>query len=336
MSMHFLSPRALPPLCAALTLLILILITTLTPVPLTPVLSLSATPSPTPSPTPQEEALLLDLRAVIQYQARLDWASDPSALAAMRPRLVELACGVAPGSLERLKGRVAKEVAAVGRVEERWRAAVARGERPSLGDYSDDLERERVLMTFEVLEGARAECPFWRTPTADDLGVHRDAGRLQLVLETMGSAQLVLRGAGGSVGGAGQGRALAVWGASLGAGFGAGLEVGAASTFPKDERGQRSVKAMWAAGVPLLARWWVGNLRLDTELALVARLPDGALSDALVGYRVAQGVGVSTLRVAGLLPHVMVWAGYESYYGADPAQVIRVGTRVGVSWGGGD
>ena len=297
---------------------------------------LSARPLPRPHPTPQETGLLLDLMAVTQYQARLDWASDASALTAMRPRLIELACGVERASLERLGARLKAEVEEVGRTEDRWRAAVARGERPSLSDYSDDLERERALMALTYAQGALSECPFWESASPERLGVHRDAGRAQLVLETMGSAQLVLRGDSASVGGSGQGRALVVWGASLNAGVGAGVEVGAASTFPKDARGQRSVKAMWAAGLPLLARWWVGNLRLDTELALVARLPDGALGDALVGYRVAQGVGVSTLRLAGFLPHVMLWVGDESYYGAEPAQVVRVGTRVGVSWGGSD
>jgi len=281
-----------------------------------------------------EESLLLDLTAVVSYQGRLDWASDQSALTAMAPRLIELACGAPRAALAALQARLAAEVARAGSVEGRWRAAVARGEAPDLDDYADDLERERVLSAARYAEGRLGECPFWRPPRAALHGVHRDAGRVQLVLETMGSAQLVLSGGDAAVGGAGQGRALGVWGATLGVGLGAGLEVGGASTFPKDERGQRSVKAMWSAGLPLIARWWVGNLRLDTEVALVGRFPDGDLRDALVGYRVAQGVGVSTLRVAGLLPHFMLWAGYESYSGSAPADVVRVGTRVGVSWGG--
>ncbi len=323
LSMYFLSGTRAPLLLTALGALLL----SLAPP------ALAAADAHTAPLSDQEEGLLLDITAVVTYQRRIDWVSDQAALAAMAPRLVELACASRRSSIEGLKAHLTREVERAGRVEGRWRAAQERGERPDLDDYSDDLERERVLSALLYAEERLGECPFWVTPPASFVGRHRDAGRLQLVLETMGSAQVVLNGGEGAVGGSGQGRAIAVWGASLRAGLGAGLEVGAASTFPKGEGGSRTVKAMWSAGLPLIARWWVGAFRLDTELALVGRFPDGDLQSPLVGYRVALGAGVSTLRLAGFLPHVMLWGGYESYLSPSPVDVIRFGTRVGVSWG---
>ena len=83
----------------------------------------------------------------------------------------------------------------------------------------------------------------------------------------------------------------------------------------------------------MVLRWWLGGLRFDSELSFLVRFP--AEAQSLKGFRVAQGVGFSTLRVSGLLPHFMLWTGYESFFPPSEARVsiLRVGTRVGFSWG---
>ena len=75
------------------------------------------------------------------------------------------------------------------------------------------------------------------------------------------------------------------------------------------------------------------GLRFDSELSFLVRFPAGA--QTLKGFRVAQGVGFSTLRVSDLLPHFMLWTGYESFFppGEERVSIFRIGTRVGFSWG---
>lgn len=281
-----------------------------------------------------EEFIYSDIDMIITYQERADWLSDDEMILNLAPRILEVTCQAPLKSLQNLKRRLSEEVEEAGRVEVKWRAQLKAGLHPTLKTFKEDLHRERELLSVQFGIDQRSRCPFWLTPKAHFMGVHRDAGRLQLMLETMGSAQVIIKEGESMIGGSGQGRILGVWGLSLNAGLGVGLELGGSSTFPKDEKGQRSVQAMWTTGVPILFRGWWNRLRLDTEVALLARIPDGQWSSPLWGVRVSQGVGVSTLRVVNLLPHFMVWVGYESYHGREIIQVVRLGTRVGVSWGG--
>lgn len=339
-TLNFLSPSHLLPQLVRYTLLTLVALIDLS---FTLVSAQPMSPPPhTPPHTPITEAqaaralaVHLDLERLITYQEKLDWVSDHSALNKLEERLLELTCQVSVEELNALHTTLSQEVErAGGPLEAQWRKA-SEEEREVLRDeLSERLHLERLPLTLSYALSKRARCPFWLSPTPAFRGVHRDAGRLQLSLETMGGLQALKTNKGWAYGGSGQGRAFALWGLNLRLALGLGLEVGGASTFPRSKLG-RVLSGMVTAGVPLIARWWLGDWRLDSEVALLARAPQD--EDTLYGYRVAQGVGFSTLRISGFLPHVILWAGYERYYGPSAPRladhVVRVGTRIGVSWG---
>jgi len=295
------------------------------------------------SDDPELEALYRDLSSLVIFHERLDWVSDEHSLGMMEGKLLEVICQVRPDKVSALSARLQEEVETRGKVETRWRAAqrnTAQGEPPpALDDFRADLRLERVLMSLTRGVERRDRCPFWLTAKPGYRGIHRDAGRFQLVLESMSSLQVVrardgwsLRGS--QIGGSGQGRLLIARGLSLKTALAMGIELGGASTFPTNESGERELNGVLTGGVPTLLRWWLGGLRFDTELSFLARFPEG--QDELLGFRVSQGVGVSTLRVSGLLPHFMLWTGYESFFprGQERISIVRIGTRVGFSWGG--
>lgn len=292
---------------------------------------------------PELEALYRDLSSLVIFHERLDWISDAHSLTMMEGKLLEVTCQVRPETLTTLSALLTQEVDERGSVELRWREAMraAQGgeaEPPSLSAFHSDLRRERILMSVKRGLERLDDCPFWLSPRRDYKGIHRDAGRFQLVLESMSSLQVVrARGGwslkGSQVGGSGQGRLLIARGLTLKAALASGIELGGASTFPTNEEGKRELNGVLTGGVPLVVRWWFGGLRLDSEVSFLARFPEG--QEELLGFRVSQGVGVSTLRVSGLLPHFMLWTGFESFFppGEERVSIFRIGTRVGFSWG---
>jgi hypothetical protein len=150
----------------------------------------------------------------------------------------------------------------------------------------------------------------------------------------MGGGQVQISNDQANFGGSAQGRIFAMFGIGAHWGIALGGEVGIASTFPKDDLGQRNVKAQWTVGLPIMIRGWVDNLRVDGEIAAVARFQD-SLDDqntqGVYGVRVAAGIGLSTLRIFSVLPHLMVWGGSETYFSSTLIQVFRFGTRIGIS-----
>lgn len=289
------------------------------------------------------EALYRDLSSLVIFHERLDWISDEHSLTMMEGKLLEITCQVKPKHIKELSQLLHQEIDTRGEVKSRWQTALHKakqgsGEPPDLDDYRNDLRTERILLALLRGHKLHERCPFWLTPKHKYLGIHRDAGRFQLVLESMSSLQIV-RGQegwiikGSQIGGSGQGRLMLARGLSLKTAFALGIEIGGASTFPSNEEGKRELNGVLTGGIPMILRWWLGGLRFDTESSLLARFPEG--QDTIFGFRVSQGVGISTLRVSGLLPHFMIWTGYERFFPSTEPQVsiIRLGTRVGFSWG---
>ncbi len=271
----------------------------------------------------QVEALERDLSILIWQTERLDWVIDEYSLRSLAPRLMEAIClsseDVHKIVRQKLQSQIDKNG---GFLQKRWHKDM------KVSDYKDDLHTERMLAALNWASAQKSACPAWLNHDKPFIGLHQDAYRFQLILESMGSGQLVMNSSDWTIGGAAQGRALAMYGFTSRLGLAVGAEVGAASVFPKDSTGRRSVEASWAVGLPVVLRAWVGSFRYDTELALLSRLADQN-GQAIYGIRFAQAFGVSTSRIAGFLPHIMLWGGYE-YFGE--THILRVGTRVGVSW----
>ena len=286
------------------------------------------------------EALRFDLETIVYGQERVDWLIDQYSLDLIMPRVLEAVCH-GPSELSSLLiEQLEREVRENGTAKALWLTLQKKGEEPTLLDIEPSLSRERVLLVLKHAQSERDKCPFWMKHRTPYYGRHRDDGGWQILLESMAGGQLVWTDD-FNLGLSGQGRLIPIFSGTHRWAFGIGIEVGGASTFPLDESGQRTVKAMWTTGVPFLLRYWWGHFRVDSEVSPVVRFLDGEifapkLAETLVGMRLAQSIGFSTIRVAGFLPHFMLWAGYEHYFTATQDQVLRVGTRVGVSWGGVD
>ncbi len=282
-----------------------------------------------PQPGP-ERALYNDLRAMVETKQRIDWIVDRAEIEDSASRIMASACQVPEPHRRALRawlgGRIALEG---GSAEAVWKAK------------DRDLRAAREILTLERVRGMldyadqrTKECPFWLPRRPDFEGVQADAGRFVLMAESMGSLQVVLT-RDTNLGGNGNGRLLPGYGVTDRLTIAGGMELGLASTFPQDDDGRRAVAAVVVGGVPVLARIADGTWRYDTEVAATFRAPEDSLDDPRYGLRISQAAGIAALRIAGAMPYVMAWAGYEwlpSAGGRDSFSVIRVGTRVGVNW----
>ncbi len=273
----------------------------------------------------------LDLSSIVTAQERVDWVIDQHALQEITPKLAEVYCQLNDATLllleKKVKAQLEQQSAQSYYKAQKRRKAHFKSNRK----FKELLHQQRIQQALQHIKKYKDKCPFWLDKTDSFLGIHRDAGRFQLMAETMGGLQLQKSKKNLFLGGAAQGRLIGVYGFTPTWGLGLGLEAGGASTFPKDEQGRRSLKAQWAAGVPFIVRGWWDNLRVDVELTPVARFDDQTMSQGRYGGRIALSFGVSPLRVFGVLPHIMAWIGGEHFFDQDSTWVLRGGTRIGIS-----
>ncbi|MCB9550272.1 MAG: hypothetical protein H6706_31125 [Myxococcales bacterium] len=283
-----------------------------------------------PPPGPAR-ALYVDLDQLVAGRERTDWVVDRVELEAVADDLMRSVCATPLAERARLGGWLAARQGELGEPEALWRSA---GGDLALVQPALHLARVRKLLAHgQTIEG---ECPFWLPPTEDFGGVHADADRFILQAETMGAFQLVLaEGADPAVGGAGLVRLLPGYGLNHHLTVLLGLEMGVASELDRGEGGEVQLTPGFAAGVPLVLRVHVGSLRWDTGVSLTGRSKDPDFSNPRMGLRWDQSIGVATLRVAGVQPYVMIWAGHEWLPETDSAprlHSLRMGSRVGISW----
>lgn len=273
----------------------------------------------------------LDFSSIVTAQERSDWILDEYALREMTPKLAQVYCQLSTDALVQLE----KDIASVGvnhSAKTYYDSEKSKNKDFKIDQkFKDLLHKERIALAFQQVKKYKSKCPFWLAESDGFLGIHRDAGRLQLLAETMGGLQLQKSKDSLYLGGAAQGRLIGVYGISPSWGLGVGVEAGGASTFPKDEQGRRSLKAQWTAGIPFLWRGWWDNKRVDIELTPIARFDDQIMSEGRYGGRLAFSFGVSPLRVFGILPHIMAWVGVEQFFDQDSTLVLRSGTRIGFS-----
>ena len=278
-------------------------------------------------PNSVQRSAFHDLNAMITQYERTDWLTDEAAYQDLAPRIQETVCQTPQEARQGLRTWLEQQIEQKGgSAKTQWGAGVP------LSELKSVLRLERVLGSLTFSEQRQDGCPFWLQPKKEFRGIHRDYGRLLFIGESMGSFQLINQNNDYFLGGAGQGRLLSGYGVHENLSLALGLEVGGASIFPKDDLGQRTVRATWAAGIPFISRTLIGNYVWDVEAAALGRYQEG--SDKIQpGFRLASAIGVRTLRIAGLQPHILVWMGYERFSGPpDEFQIVRAGTRVGFSW----
>lgn len=299
---------------------------------LLPVLLLLVACGPLPQPGP-ERGLYVDLRAIVETEQRTDWVVDRLELDQIGPRVLLSGCQVAPAHRQALREWLdARLVAEGGPLERAW------AREQDLDAISEVLTLHRVRLALDYVETyAEADCPPWLQPDEAFSGVQADDGRFVLMLETLGGLDVLFGREGNGIGGGGAGRLLPAWGVDSRLTLATGIELGVSSTFPRGDEGTRVVEAALTGAIPLLARFHRGTWRFDTEIAATVRAPDRGLAveDARFGLRLGQGLGVSTLRIAGLLPYAGIWAAHEwlpAVEGERALHILRLGTRFGVNW----
>lgn len=278
------------------------------------------------------EAAYLDLELLVYLQERRDWIIDREAIAANIERAAEVFCQLTPEGVRALERIFESKGIEIGQTRAAYLSA--KNARREVSIDMDRLHEERILMLVKAVKLRAGECPFWLEPQREFAGIHRDAGRLQLLFESMAGAQFLKREDQDlKLGWSAQARMLGIYGVSTRWGMGMGIEAGGATLFPKSPvTGERVIRAQMSAGLPILFRGWYRNFRIDAELAGVARLHYGAaLSEGSAGIRVSAGFGFPSIRVFDLLPHLIFWGGSETYFLGKPMQVFRLGTRFGIN-----
>jgi len=278
---------------------------------------------------PATRALYLDLRRVVETRQRTEWVADQAEVASLASTTLRSACAATADTRASLETWIDGELnARGGSAEAIWQRS---GQRLN-GDTREALTLERVrLLVRSARARAVGECPFWLRPEAGFAGVHGDARRFVLLLESAGGGALVLQDGAVSLGGGGLARVLPAWGFSDRLTVGIGAEVGAIGAFATRED-DRSLRASISGAIPVLVRIQDATRIYDFEAAITGRFFDG-ISRIQPGVRVSAGIGLSTLRVGAIMPLALLWVGYEiqpALDGLPTTHTFRIGTRVGL------
>ncbi len=292
----------------------------------------ATSPAPPPEPTGAALALYEDLRKLIDAQMRRNWFIDRLELNEGANQALRSVCQTPTEQRRDLAKWLAAGIEAEGGPP---RAQFDRGR--SLEDLDEALRLDRVRMQLEHAEATAAQdCPFWLPARADFAGVQGDAGRFVLLLETMGGGQLYITREPIEFGGAGGLRILPAYGITQHLTLAAGVEVGGASTLPKDRDGQRNLDLGFALATPVMVRWQRFTRFVDVEAAFTRRADEFDLGVGRNGVRVIAGLGLSEVRLASFMPYAGLWTGYEllpeTSGGRKTEHVLRIGTKVGVDW----
>lgn len=286
-----------------------------------------------PAPEAQpERALYLDLQKIVDSRARFEWVADRIEAEEAARQAMRSLCQVDAAGRERLRAWIAAEIQSRG-----GPAAAQFAAGVPLGDLGKVMRLERVRVVMDVVEPRLGgECGFWSQPDPAFAGVQTDARRFVIFVESNGGGQLYLNYHPLTFGGTGAGRMLLGYGLDDRFTLAAGPELGAASTFPRDEKtGTRSVKAAFLAGAPLVLRYVHSTFLLDSELGVTARAPEDDLEGWQFGYRAMVGLGTSEPRIGDFMGYLLFTMGYELVPGNDiheTAHILRLGTRLGFDW----
>lgn len=318
---------------------------------LMPIAAPSSAAAP-PSRAPREGAaprdlavvgLLVDLEKMIEVQQSFGWTIDRYELdEIMSPALMSVCSATPETRIAALAALDRRILDLGGPVEEAFQR---RG--GDLDEVADLLFATRVRALLEEAmrraghdRDARdppatpTECPFWLRPSPAFRGRETDAYRTTLNLEGGGLGALeatpgrVLLGAGGSA------RLLLGRGLNERWTFLAGGEFGGTAQLEQTETKTRFPLSFTAA-LPMVLRYHARTWHYEGELASLAYFTQDDLRVS-PGLRLGALVGVSTLRVRGIMPWAGLGVAVEHVLETHrrPAQWnLKTGARVGFDWG---
>ncbi len=272
----------------------------------------------------EARGLYRDLRKTVRFQASSDWVVDRLEIEEARRSVMRSVCSSTPAGREALELWLASEIERSGGSAER----IFR----ETGDVDTTLrEMERVQLLFESASSVRGECPYWLEEDDQFAGVESDESRFVIFGETRGGGSLIITDGSIGFGGGGSGRLLLGYGIAPRLTLAVGGEVGADGVLPENEDGSRSFEALASIAVPLMLRITDIDRVVDLEVAYTQRFDETPRP----GIRGTIGYGLTTPRVSGLMPYLVLWIGYQytpSLDGLPAEHAISAGSRFGFNW----
>ena len=287
------------------------------------------------SPLPEQRAvrgLYQDLRKTVQFRESNDWVVDELEVEDAAETVMHSVCKTDRETREDLRMWLEQQIEAEGGPSR----AQYEAEGEMNGQIREARRLERVRALLDRVEDAASECPYWVERDERYAGLEGDEGRFVVFLESRGGGAMLLSKTDEGehevrIGGGGGGRLMPGFGISRRLTLAIGFEVGVDGRLPENAGGSRSFEAVFATAVPLLLRITDMNRVVALEISLTSRYED----DTRHGFRVGIGYGLTTPRVAGLMPYGVAWIGYQqmpSAYGLPTEHTIWLGTRVGFDW----
>jgi len=197
------------------------------------------------------------------------------------------------------------------------------------------LVRSRQLLAEGDAWARAGKCPFWLRPDPDFRGRQGYADSWVAAAETGGRFYVQWEGGEPGFGGGGGARLLLGHGLSDRVTLLSGLEIGGAGRFTDVRFGERvEVPAVVLVGsVPVQARIHGLSDHLDLEAAPLAYV-NQLRGEVQLGLRLGVGLGVSRLRVRGVIPSMTLSLGYDWIPESGPLPAVHQvggGLRAGLA-----
>jgi hypothetical protein len=292
----------------------------------------SAVPAPTQQRASEAsvDALLFDVERIVEAEEGSGWLVDERSFDDIFIDVMASTCSATAAvrrtALDRLAGRAAT-LGDPRRLFEHSGGQLT----PEVETALTATRRARALE--RAVRAAPAQCPFWVRADAEFRGLQSTRDRFVLSFDTGGLAQLRSTAGQWALGAGGSGRLLVGYGFTRMTLLG-GIEIGGGALLEPDSDPTRFL-INYLPALPLVLRLHQDSWHYDLEVTPVA-LFQAADTRLSYGARGAFTLGVSALRVRGVLPWVGIGVAVEHYLGnaARPrATYFRSGLRVGGVWG---
>ncbi len=278
-------------------------------------------------------ALVLDMERIVDAKADLGWMLDELEVQNLLPDAMASACRVPVATRKQAINWLDEQIAALGGPVEQ--AYVQRGGDINAVSELLLLSRSRLLLATAQRWADEGKCPFWLSPDTSFTGMQGFAHKLILSLETGARFYAQMEGNKPGFGGGGTLRLLSGFGLNDRWSLLAGIEAGGAARFTDVTIGRRAqVPAVLVFGaIPLVARTHLlsNHVELDTGPVAYFNQLHGRLQ---AGVRIGAGIGVSRLRLRGLVPGVTLSVSYDyipAQSGLPPVHQLGGGLRAALS-----
>jgi hypothetical protein len=273
-------------------------------------------------------ALLFDLERIVAAAGNAGWLLEEVAQNEIHRDVMESVCRASDVVRAHALQRLEQQRDAAGDA----RALYARAGAELTSEVEAALAASRRLVALQRATDAAAQCPFWVQRDPEFHGLQSTRDRWIVNFDTGGTAQLRQTAGEWTVGAGGFGRLLGGYTFTR-LSLLAGIEFGGGALVEPNTR-PTAFAVNYIPALPVILRWHRDAWHVDLEAASVALFQ---ASDLHLSYGVRAGVtiGVSALRVRGILPWVGIGAASEYHFENSvrpEAWYLRGGLRVGGVW----